>query len=57
VVAAELEVEDEVERCVRVGSATWVAVELPFDIVDLDIIWLFVRVCFSIWFAIPVTED
>lgn len=46
-VAAELEVEDEVERCVRVGSASWVAVVLLFDIVDLDIIWLFVRVCFS----------
>jgi hypothetical protein len=38
VVAAELEVEDEVERCVRVGSASWVAVVLPFDIVDLDIL-------------------
>jgi hypothetical protein len=38
VVAAELDVEDEVDRCVRTGSASWVAVELPFDIVDLDIL-------------------
>lgn len=56
-VAAELDVEDEVERCVRVGSASWVAVELPFDIVGLDIIWVFVRVCFSIWLAVPFTTN